>query len=164
MKKIQQKLEENKNKIKREKFLSAIDQKFSHFLANAEYSSDVSCMKYAAFPLQGHGAHGQMTSRGEMKNWNNLTFRSLNQLIAALEKFKKVKNYIGWFFIDATGPFYRISLNAFLSYIQNISDYCIAHEHHNFGWVGDADDVGIIIGKKHDATDNNEFNISIWGI
>ena len=48
MSKLQEKLRENKNKIKREKFLSTLDSKFSDYLSNAEVSSDVSCIKYSS--------------------------------------------------------------------------------------------------------------------
>ena len=164
MSNIQQKLKENKDKIKREKFLSSIDQKFSTFLVTAEYSSGNSCAKYAAFPKWDDRGNLQTTTRGELKNWNNFTFKTWHELIAMLQKFQKVRNYIGWFFIDADGPYYKTSLNAFLSYIKSISDYCIRYEHNNFGWVGEVDDVGIIIGKNPASSDNNEFNISLWGI
>lgn len=164
MSNIQQKLKENKDKIKRDKFLSLVDPDFSEFLAKAEYSSEISCIKYAAFPKGNHTANVQTTSRGDVKNWNNFTFKTWHELITVLKKFQHVKNYIGWFFIDADGPYYRTSLNAFLSYIQSISDYCISYDHHNFGWVGEVDDVGIIIGKNHASSNNNELNISIWGM
>jgi hypothetical protein len=164
MNSLQQKLRENKNKIKREKFLSVLDSKFSTFLSHAEYSSEVSCIQYAAFPKWDDKANVQTTTRGKVKNWNNFTFKTWQELISLLAKFQQVKNYIGWFYIDTNGPYYRISLNAFLSHIQSISDYAIKNEHYNFGWVGGVDDIGIIIEKNHTASVDNEFMISIWGI
>ena len=164
MNKIQQKLKENKDKIKREKLLSSLDTKFSDFLSHAEYSGEVSCLKYAAFPKWDDIAKVQSTTRGEVKNWNNFTFKTWHELIAVLKKFQEVKNYIGWFFMESDGPYYRININAFLAHIQSISDYGITYEHYNFGWVGEFDDVGIIIGKNHTSSSGNELNISIWGI
>ena len=164
MSNLQQKLRENKNKIKREKFLSALDAKFSDFLTNAEVSSDVSCMKYAAFSTWDNKTNVQTTTRGEVNNWNNFTFKTWHELISVLEKFQKIKNYIGWFFADPDGPYYKISVNAFLAHIKSISNYGITHEHYYFGWVGDEDDVGIIIEHKHTPSNDGKFEISVWGI
>lgn len=164
MSNLQEKLRENKNKIKREKFLSALDSKFSGFLSNAEVNNDLSCIKYAAFSKWDVKNNVQTTSRGELTNWNNFTFKTWNELISVLEKFQKVKNYIGWFFIDPDGPYYKISVNAFLSHIQSIANYGITHEHYNFGWVGGEDDVGIIIEYNHTSPGDKNFVISVWGI
>jgi hypothetical protein len=164
MSKLQNNLKENKHKIKREKFLSALDPEFSNFLASAEFSSDDSCLKYAAFPRRDSEAPGQRTTRGKVTNWNNFTFRTWQELISALGKFQQVKNYIGWFFIDADGPYYKVSVNAFLAHIKHISQYGTAHEHYDFGWVGAEDDVGIIIGYDHASTSPKKFAISMWGI
>ena len=164
MSNLQQKLRENKNKIKREKFLFAVDSKFSDFLSNVEFSSDVSCIKYAAFSTWDNNANVQTTTRGEVKNWNNFTYKTWHELISVLEKFQQVKNYIGWFFVDTDGPYYKVSVNAFLSHIQSISNYGIVHEHYDFGWVGADDDVGIIIEYNHTSFSDNQFEISIWGI
>jgi hypothetical protein len=161
---LQQKLRENKNKIEREKFLSVLDSTFSVFLSKAECSSEVSCIKYAAFPKWDDKANVQTTTRGKVKNWNNFAFKTWQKLISVLTKFQQVKNYIGWFYIDTNGPYYRISLNAFLSHIQSISDYAINNEHYNFGWIGEVDDIGIIIEENHTSSSDNEFKISIWGI
>lgn len=164
MSKFQQKLKENKNKIKREKFLASVDRKLSAFLANVEYSDEISCIKFAAFPRWDDTAQAQTTTRGDVKNWNYFSFRTWQELIAVLKRFQQVKNYIGWFFIDADGPYYRISLNAFLANIRSISEYCSAHGNHNFGWVGDIDDVGIIIGENSSPPGSHAYTISIWGI
>jgi hypothetical protein len=164
MTKFQQKLQENKNKIKRDKFLASIDQDFAEFLANTEFSGEVTCIKYAAFPKWTDTAEVKTTTRGPVKNWNKINFKTWHELIAILKKFQKVKNYIGWFFIDAEGPYYKTSLNTFLSYIQNISDYCTTSEHYNFGWVGEVDDVGIIIGTNPASSTHKEYHISIWGV
>ena len=164
MSSLQEKLRENKNKIKREKFLSATDPKFSNFLASAEVSNDVSCLKYAAFSIWDVKAHVQTTSRDKVTNWNNFTFKTWDDLISALKRFQKIKNYIGWFFIDTDGPYYKISVNAFLSHIQSIAKYGINHEHYDFGWVGGEDDVGIIIEHHHESPSGKDFGISVWGI
>lgn len=164
MSNIQQKLQENKNKIKREKFLALLDKNFSEYLAKTEYSNEVSCIKYAAFPKWVDSANVQTTTRGDVKNWMKINFKTWHELVAILKKFHEVKNYIGWFFIDTDGPYYRTSLNAFLSYTQSISDYCTKHEHYNFGWVGEVDDVGLLIGKNPAPSINEEYYISIWGI
>ena len=150
--------------MKRKKFLSALDSKFSDFLSNAEFSSDASCLKYAAFPARDNKATFQTTTRGEVVNWNNFTFKTWHELISVLEKFQQIKNYIGWFFIDTDGPYYRVSLNAFLSHIKSISNYGITHEHYDFGWVGAEDDVGIIIEYNHISSTSNKFEVSVWGI
>jgi len=163
MSNIQQKLKVNKDKIKREKFLTLLNQKFSEFLALSEYSSEASCIKYAAFPKWDNTGNVQTTTRGSVKNWNNFSFKTWHELITALQKFQKVKNYIGWFFVDADGPYYKISINAFLSYIENLSDFCTTYERYDFGWIGEVDDIGIIIGRNP-ASSNKKFNISIWGI
>jgi hypothetical protein len=164
MKKFQQKLIENKHKLKREKFLTALDLKFADFLASAEFSSDESCIKYAAFPTWDNEANVKTTTRGAVVDWKNFTFRTWQELISVLEKFQKVKNYIGWFFIDADGPYYRISVNAFLSHIKSIANYGIIQKHYDFGWVGANDDVGIIINYNHSASTVKKFEVSVWGI
>ena len=164
MSNIQHKLKENKSRIRREKFLSASDSKFSDFLSHAEYCSEISCIKNAAFPKWDKDINIITTSRGELRNWNNFKFKTWQELIAMLKKFHQVKNYIGWFFIEDDGPFFKISLNAFLSHIQHISNYGIKNAHYNFVWVGDIDDVGIIIGENPSQSNGNKFNISIWGI
>jgi len=164
MSNIQQKLKINKNKLKREKFLSATDSKFSNFLSQAEYSIEESCIKYAAFPKWDNNNKLIATNRDELIGWNNYTFRSWGELISALKRFQQVKNYIGWFFIDHDGPYFKISLNAFLSHIPNISDYGILYGLYNYGWVGAVDNVGIIIEKNPKSQNDKKFNISIWGI
>lgn len=164
MSKLQEKLRENKNRILRDKLLSTFDPKFSDFLSNAEFSSDTSCIKNAAFPMWEADADVQTTTRGKLKNWNNFTFKTWQDLIAALKRFQQVKNYIGWFFADTDGPYFKMSVNAFLAHIQSISNYGITHEQYNFGWVGAEDDVGIIIGCDHESSDDNKFEISVWGI
>jgi len=164
MGKLQNNLDENRNKIKREKFLSALDPAFSGLLANAEFSGEASCLKYAAFPKKDDEGRVQTTTRGTLPNWNNFNFRTWQELISMLERFQQVKNYIGWFFADTDGPYYKISVNAFLSHIKSISQYGSTHEHHNFGWVGAQDDVGILIGYDHTSSSPKKFSVSVWGI
>ena len=164
MNKLQDKLRDNKNRVQREKFLSELEPKFSALLASAEFSNDIACMKYAAFPKWDAHANMLTTSRGDIKNWNNFTFKTWPELITALAMFQKVKNYIGWFFENRDGQYYKISINAFLSNIQSISDYGTAHGHYDFGWVGADDDVGIIIERSLTPSGGNEFRISVWGI
>ena len=161
---LPQKLKENKDKIRREKFLAALDAKFSDFLANTEFSSEVSCVKYAAFQEWDEKANIVKTSRSNVKNWNNFNFSTWQELITVLKKFQQVKSYIGWFFIEQDGPYYSMSLNAFLSHIQEISNYGIRNKHYTFGWVGQFDDVGIIIDKNPIPSSDKELNICIWGI
>lgn len=164
MRKIQQKLIENKNMRRKEKFLAALDSKFADFLSDAEISSDATCIKYAAFPAWDNNANIQTTTRGKVTDWRNFTFKTWRELISVLEKFQKVKNYIGWFFVDADGPYYKISVNAFLANIKSIANYGIMHKHYDFGWVGDADDVGIIISYNRISSTSNKFEVSVWGI
>jgi hypothetical protein len=164
MKKIQQQLINNKNKLRREKFLAALDSKFADFLADVEYSNDVTCIRYAAFPAWDNEADILTTTRGKVIDWKNFTFKTWRELISVLEKFQKVKNYIGWFFADDDGPYYKISVNAFLANIKSIANYGIMHKHYNFGWVGDADDVGIIISYNRISSTANKFEVSVWGI
>jgi hypothetical protein len=165
MKQIQQKLIENKHKVKREKFLAALDTKFADFLSDAEVSSDASCMRYAAFPVRDKEARIKTSTRGAaVGDWKNFSFRTWQELISLLERFQKVKNYIGWFFIDADGPYYRISVNAFLAYIKSIANYGIMQKHYDFGWVGANDDVGIIITYNNSASAMKKFDICVWGI
>jgi len=164
MSKIQQKLTENKSKIRREKILSASDQVLSDFLSRAEYSNEVSCIKNAVFPRWKKNINEIKTSRDVISNWNNITFKTWQELINVLKRFKRVKNYIGWFFIDREGPYFKISLNAFLSHIQNISSYGEQNEHYNYGWVGEFDNVGIIIETTTISSSNKKFNIIIWGM
>lgn len=161
---FQEKLRENKNRIKKEKFLSAVDSNFAAFLSNAEASNDLSCIRNAAFPTRDVNSDVQTTTRGKVKNWHNLTFKTWEELVAALARFKQVKSYIGWFFADADGPYFKISVNAFLSHLQSISNYAIANAHYDFGWVGAEDDVGIIIQNDHTSSRANKFEISLWGI
>lgn len=164
MSNIQQKLIENKNKVRREKFLSAVDSEFSDFLSGVEFSNEVSCMKHAAFPQWNEETNVISNSRGQITGWNNFNFKTWQELITVLEKFNKVKNFIGWFFIEHDGPYYRISLNAFLSHIPSMSNYGIQNDHYRFGWTGEVDDVGIIIEKNPIVSSDKKFNISIWGI
>jgi hypothetical protein len=133
-------------------------------LANTEFSSDESCLKYAAFPKRNPDTQVLTTTRGEMKNWKTFTFKTWQELISALGKFQKVKNYIGWFFMDKDGPYYKISVNAFLSHIKSIEHYGDTREHYDFGWVGGTDDVGIIIGFTPLSQNGKTYSISIWGI
>lgn len=161
---IQQKLRENKGNIRREKFLSALDLEFSEFLSHVEYSSEEFCIRNAAFPVRDEAAHVVTSSRGKVKNWNNFNFKKWQELVAILKKFQKVKDYIGWFFIERDGPYYRISLKAFFSHITDISNYGVQNEHYNFGWVGEADDVGIIIEESQIGASEKKFSICIWGL
>lgn len=165
MSKLQHQLRENQGKIKRNKFLSKLDHEFSNFLLSAEFSCDPASIKNAAFPVLDKETNLQTTSRGKVKNWNNIKFKSWQDLISVLKKFSKVRNYIGWFFIDTDGPYYRISLNAFFAHIDRLSEYAVKHDHYNFGWVGSPDDVGIIIDHtaSTDAKDK-KFEISLWGM
>ena len=164
MSEFQEKLRENKNRIKKEKFLAAVDSQFSSFLSYAEVRNDASCIKNAAFSAWDVTSNVQTTTRGNVKNWNNLTFKTWQELIAALARFQHVKNYIGWFFEDKDGPYFKISVNAFLSHIQSIAKYGITNGHYDFGWVGAEDDVGIIIQYNHTSLRTNKFEISLWGI
>ena len=161
---LQHKLTLNKFKIKRDKHLKDFDQKFSDFLADVEFSGEADCIKYAAFSKWDDKSGVRTTSRGDLKNWNHFTFNTWNELMSVLKKFQQVKNYIGWFFIDADGPYYKMSINAFLSHIQSISNYATNNDRYDFGWVGGADDVGIIIGHNQPPSKDNKFRISIWGI
>lgn len=166
MSKLQLQLKENKDKIKREKFLSVLEKEYKDFIAASEYSSDESCIKKAAFPVWDTETNALTTSRGQVKNWNNIKFKSWQDLVSVLKKFSKVRNYIGWFFIDADGPYYRISLNAFFAHIDGLSEYAVKHDHYRFGWVGSPDDVGILIGYSDTSTGANDkkFDISLWGM
>lgn len=164
MSKLQEKLRENKNKINREKFLAKLDATFSEFVANAEFSNDLSCIKNAAFPMWDGKAGVLRTTRGPVKNWNNFTFTTWNELITALSRFQHVKNYIGWFFADKDGPYFKVSVNAFLAHIQSVASYGIANEHFDFGWVGAEDDVGILIEYDHASPRDKKFAISMWGL
>ena len=161
---IQQKLKENKSKMRREKLLSASELNLSDFIAHAECSNEISCIKNAAFPEWNNKINGMTTSRGKIANWNNFSFKSWQELIAVLKRFQQVKNYIGWFFLDREGPYFKVSLNAFLSNVPNISDYGSQTEHYDYGWVGEVDNVGIIIEKNNGMSTDRKFNISIWGI
>ena len=167
MNKLQQQLLENKGKIKRDKFLSKLDQDLYGFFSAAEFSSDPSCIDNAAFPSWNEEGKTLTSSRGRVKGWNNFKFKSWQDLISLLKKFSKVRNYIGWFFVEADGPYYRISLNAFLDHIDGLSEYANKQEKYDFGWVGQSDDVGIIIGHHPANSPQNgdkQFEISIWGM
>lgn len=164
MSKFHQKLRENKNRVKRENLLLALDSEFSNLLSNSEFSSDLSCIKYAAFPTWNNKSNLLTTTRGEIVDWKNFTFKTWHNLISVLEKFQKLKNYIGWFFVDTDGPYYKISLIAFISNIESISNYGTTHEHFNFGWVGADDDVGIIIGDNQLSSTPKKYEVSVWGI
>lgn len=164
MSSIQQKLKENQSRIRREKFLSGLDDEFSGFLSRAEFSSEDSCLRNGAFPEWDKEKNAIVASRGTVKNWNTFNFQSWQELIALLKRFKHVKDYVGWFFKEQDGPYFRISLKAFLAHIHNISVYAAQNEHYDFGWVCDVDDVGIIIGKNPTPASDKKFNISIWGL
>ena len=164
MSKLQQQLKENKDKIKRGKFLALLDQELAGFLSTAEFSSDASCIKNVAFPESSGETNGEATTRGEAKKMNTIKFKTWQDLISVLRKFQKVKDFIGWFFVDTDGPYYRISLKAFFAHIEGISNYAVKHEHYNFGWVGSVDDIGIIVAHDHNSPGDKKFAISVWGI
>ena len=72
MSKLQQQLKENKDKIKREKFLALLDADYKYFISAAEFSSNEACIKNAAFPVWDEETKSWTTSRGKVSNWNNL--------------------------------------------------------------------------------------------
>lgn len=150
--------------MKRDRFLAALDPKFSDFLAAAEISNDAACIKYAAFPERDPETEVLTTTRGKVIDWKYFTFRTWPELITVLKKFRQVKNYIGWFFTDIDGPYYRLSLNAFLSNIGSIEKYGVAQEQYDFGWVGADDDVGIIMTYSRVSSSANKFEVCVWGI
>ena len=121
-------------------------------------------LNIAAFSKWDSKANVQTTTRGEVVDWKNFTFKTWHELISVLKKFQKIRNYIGWFFVDPDGPYYKVNVNAFLSHIESISNYGITHEHYDFGWVGGEDDVGIIIEYNQTSFSDNKFQISVWGI
>lgn len=164
MSKLQQQLKENKDKIVRDKFLSTLAPEFSAFLAASEFSSDNSCIKNAAFPNWNKETNTLTTTRGTIAGWNNFKFKTWDDIVAVLKKFQKVKNYIGWFFIDADGPYFRVSFTAFFNHIDEMTAYSKTHDHYTFGWVGDADDVGIIVQHNEATSGDKKFAISIWGL
>lgn len=161
---IQQKLKENKSRLRKEKILSALEPPFSDFLSQAECEIDLSYLKNFTHQRWDNDTDDKPTNPERAICCNKFTFRSWSELITLLKKFQQVKNYIGWFFLDPDGPYFRISLNAFLSHVPHISDYGTQNDHYYFGWVGDSDNVGIIIGQNATASSDKKFNITLWGI
>ena len=164
MDKLQKKLKENRNRRARERLLSSLDSKFESFLSNVEFSSDISCLKYAAFSTWDMEADCQTTTRGQIPDWKNFTFKTWQDLIAFLKSFKISGNIQGYFFIDIDGPYYLINVHDFMSNIDSLSEYALRKEHFDFGWVGALTDSGIIVEFNQTSFCRNEFEISIWGI
>ena len=164
MSKIEQKLKENRNRRAREKLLSTLDEASRIVLSNSKYDSDISCLKYAAFPTWDIESDCQTTTRGIVDGWQNETFKYWDDLVEKIRNSDIENNLLGWFFIDTDGPFYLLEWCEMTRILDSISNYAKSNEHYDFGWVGANSDFGIIAEFEHTSFCRNEFEVSKWGI
>lgn len=164
MSKIEQKLKENRNRRAREKLLSALGEDGKRVLSKVEFTSDVSCLKYAAFPTWDMESDCQTTTRGKIEGWENETFKHWDEAINHLKSINIASKIKGWFFIDTDGPFYLLEWKDIKSILDDVSTYAEYHEHYDFGWVGESIDCGVILEFEHTSFCRNEFEVSKWGI
>jgi len=164
MTELEKKLHENKNRNKRESLLSSISGTFSEDIKNAQYSSNVDCIKFAAFSTWDQEKDLQTTTRGLIEGWSNLTFSNWLDLIKKINDFKTYENLQGWFLIDTEGPYYQLTLDKFLLNIDHISQYCISKESYDFAWIGSTNDCGIISEFDKTSFCSNDFQLSTWGL
>lgn len=164
MSKLDQKLRENRNRRARDVFLLALGGKFGDILSEAKYSSDVACIKYAAFATWDMEADCETTTRGQVIGWENHTFKTWQELITELKRSSHGNDVNGWFFNDTDGPYYQVSLESFLANADSISVYADVSDHRDFGWVGAERDCGMIIEFNHTSLCRNEYELCTWGI
>lgn len=163
MSSIEQKLRENRHRRERESLLSTLPQLFSEFLQNVEYSSDVDCIRYAAFSTWDHERDCLTTTRGVIDNWNNYTFKCWEELITSFKSLP-VNECTGWLFFDTEGPYFKIKLSDLQYFLNDVETYTRKFDLFDFGWVGADIDCGAIAEFNHTSFCRNEFELSVWGI
>jgi len=114
MSKLESKLREVKNKRARREFLEAADSKLSEVLSRVEFSHDVQCLKYAAFSTWDMEADIQTTTRGNVEGWELTYFDSMGEMVSFVKSTVELAIIPGWFFIDADGPYYSLTLSEFI--------------------------------------------------
>lgn len=164
MSRLDQKIRENRNRRARDTFLQELDAGFGGLLAGANFSTNVNCIKHAAFTTWDHEADCETTTRGQIIGWENRGFAAWRELISSLKRLPFRKHVEGWFFIDTDGPYYEISSEDFLAGADSFSAYAEANDHRNFGWVGAAIDCGVIVEFNHTTFCRNQFELCTWGI
>lgn len=164
MSKLEQKLKENRNRRAREKFLAALSRETREVLASVIFSSDISCLKFAAFPTWDNEADCRTSTRGKIPGLKFTNFYKWHDLITEIEKIKIETEYEGWFFIDTDGPFYNLKGSEFSAILNGIFKYAEQNEHFDFGWVGATLDFGIIAEFDHTSFCRNDLELSVWGI
>lgn len=163
MSKIQRKLLENSHRREREALLLSLPKQLGDFLRNVEYSSEVSCIRYAAFSTWDEQLDCQTTTRGTIENWNNFTFKYWEDLIASFNSLP-VNKSVGWLFFNTGGPYYKIKFSELHNFINDIQIYTSKTEKYDFGWVGEEVDCGVVAEFNHTSFCRNEFELSVWGI
>ncbi|PTP11445.1 hypothetical protein CWO27_23265 [Vibrio sp. 10N.286.51.C3] len=163
MSKIEQKLRENHHRREREALIRALPKRISDFLEGVEYSSDVNCIRYAAFSTWDEELDCLTTTRGNIENWNNHNFKYWEDLIG---KFKElpISDTAGWLFFDCQGPYYKVQFTELHRFLTEIEMYTKQTEIFDFGWVGEELDCGVIAEFNQTSFCRNEFELSVWGI
>ena len=163
MSKLERKLREVKNKRARREFLEATDPKLSEILSRVEFSHDVQCLKYAAFSTWDMEADIQTTTRGNAEGWELKYFDTMSEMVNFVKSDVELAIIPGWFFIDANGPYYSLTLSEFILNLNSLQGYCESHEHFDIGWVGKSSDIGVIFEFNHTSFCRNQLEFCTWG-
>ncbi|MCG9685175.1 hypothetical protein L1D31_21875 [Vibrio sp. Isolate23] len=163
MSKIEQKLKENRNRRAREKLLSKLPESLAGYLGQVNFSSDVICLRYAAFSTWDQSTDTQTTTRGVIENWRSFSFQYWSDLFGALRELPS-REYEGWLFFDVDGPYYKVKLSELFLFSSELELFTSQNESYDFGWVGADLDCGVIAEFNHTSFCRNDFELSIWGI
>lgn len=155
---------ENRNRRKREEFISQCSDKLSDFISVAPFSSDIELIKFAAFSTWDMERNVQTSTRGDIENWKAFDFPEWKNLILAIKALKSKQDISGYFFTDTDGPYYEMSLWKFLQFIDEISEFAVSYESYDFAWIGYEKDCGIIAEFDHTSMCRNEFELALWNI
>ncbi len=164
MSKLESKLREVKNKRARRELLESVDAPLSELLSRAEFSHDVQCLKYAAFSTWDMEADAQATTRGSVEGWELKHFDSMSEIICFVKSKVELAIIPGWFFIEADGPYYSLTLSEFILNLNLFQRYCESREHFDIGWVGKSSDIGVIFEFNHTSFCRNQLEVCTWGM
>lgn len=163
MSKLDRKLRELKNKRARREFIAELTSKLASLLERKEFSHDTNSLRFAAFSTWDMERDTQTTTRGDIFSWEINYSKDFASLIS---KAKEIELSIvpGWFFIETDGPYYSFTLAEFILNLDGLSNFCLANEKFDIGWVGRETDMGIIFEFNHTSFCRNEFEFYTWGI
>lgn len=156
------KLKENHHRRVREGLLSKAPASLSEFLAHLEFSSDSSVIRHAAFPTWSDNEDNWTTTRGKVANWVKCDFSSWPELVSDLHGVPLPYDCRGWLFFDPEGPYFRVGGTEFTEWIGVIADFAAKENGHEFAWVGDDQDCGIIVEFEHTSFCKNDFTYCAW--